>query len=142
MKLTDTLSTLPNRMCRSRFTRPAWTTATTLPLAFVCGIMAGVFIWWGGRKTKRTEEVQKRLRMALAMEHPTEASELGSPPKAHTSSQSTVSPSPKVPHVQDYTLQEKVSGRRHSMHSIEIIDEMIVPPADEIHGRDMRLNEK
>lgn len=54
----------------NRFQRPAWTTATTLPLAFVAGIVAAVLIWWGGKKTKRNEEVEKRLRMALAMETP------------------------------------------------------------------------
>ncbi|KAH8105900.1 golgi-body localization protein domain-containing protein [Cristinia sonorae] len=54
----------------NRFERPAWTTATTLPAAFVAGILAGVYIWWGGKKTKRNEAVEKRLRHALAMESP------------------------------------------------------------------------
>lgn len=54
----------------NRFQRPAWTTATTLPMAFVAGIIAAVLIWWGGKKTKRNEEVEKRLRMALAMDTP------------------------------------------------------------------------
>ncbi|KIP10738.1 hypothetical protein PHLGIDRAFT_22173 [Phlebiopsis gigantea 11061_1 CR5-6] len=48
--------------------RPAWTTATTLPAAFVAGILAGVFIWWGGKKTRRHEQVEQRLRAALAAE--------------------------------------------------------------------------
>jgi len=52
----------------NRFVRPAWTTATTLPGAFVAGIIAGFLIYWGGRKTKRVKEVTERLRMALAME--------------------------------------------------------------------------
>ncbi|PCH41098.1 hypothetical protein WOLCODRAFT_89020 [Wolfiporia cocos MD-104 SS10] len=52
----------------NRFQRPAWTTATTLPLAFVAGIVAGFLIYWGGRKTKRVKEVTERLRMALATE--------------------------------------------------------------------------
>ncbi|KAI0638130.1 golgi-body localization protein domain-containing protein [Trametes polyzona] len=51
-----------------RFQRPAWTTGTTLPAAFVAGIVAGVLIYWGGRKTRRTEQVEERLRMALKME--------------------------------------------------------------------------
>ncbi|RPD81163.1 hypothetical protein L226DRAFT_131164 [Lentinus tigrinus ALCF2SS1-7] len=51
-----------------RFARPAWTTGTTLPAAFVAGIIAGVLIYWGGRKTRRTEQVIERLRMALAMD--------------------------------------------------------------------------
>jgi hypothetical protein len=57
----------------NRFQRPAWTTSLFLPLAFICGILSGVFIWRGGKKTKRTERVEERLRRALEMddlEHP------------------------------------------------------------------------
>ncbi len=54
----------------NRFQRPAWTTATTLPACFVAGIAAGVYIWWGGKKTRRHEQVEERLRAALAMERP------------------------------------------------------------------------
>ena len=70
----------------NRFERPAWTTATTLPLAFVrppsplrhlttdtpyaqvAGIVAGVLIWWGSKKTKRVKEVTDRLMMVLSVE--------------------------------------------------------------------------
>ncbi|KAH9938207.1 uncharacterized protein B0H18DRAFT_866440 [Fomitopsis serialis] len=52
----------------NRFQRPAWTTATTLPLAFIAGIVAGVLIWWGSKKTKRVREVTDRLTMILALE--------------------------------------------------------------------------
>lgn len=34
----------------------------------VAGIIAGVLIYWGGRKTRRTEQVTDRLRMALEMD--------------------------------------------------------------------------
>ncbi|TBU45037.1 golgi-body localization protein domain-containing protein [Dichomitus squalens] len=51
-----------------RFQRPAWTTGTTLPLSFLAGIAAGVLIYWGGRKTRRTQQVEDRLRLALDME--------------------------------------------------------------------------
>ena len=54
----------------NRFQRPAWTTATTLPLAFLCGLGAAFYIYWGGRKTKRHEQVEERLRTALALETP------------------------------------------------------------------------
>ncbi|CAL1700809.1 unnamed protein product [Somion occarium] len=54
----------------NRFRRPAWTTATTLPAAFVAGIAAGFYIYWGGRKTKRHEQVEERLRSALEMDDP------------------------------------------------------------------------
>ena len=82
----------PETCSESSFARPAWTTGTTLPAAFVrvplhsstspipsalthalntqvAGIIAGVLIYWGGRKTRRTEQVEDRLRTALEMEH-------------------------------------------------------------------------
>ena len=55
------------------FQRPAWTTGTLIPCSFLCGIGAGVFIWHGGQKTKRVEEVKQRLQAALnaeTAEHP------------------------------------------------------------------------
>lgn len=69
----------------NRFERPAWTTATTLPAAFVrrtspserrvaysykqvAGIIAGVLIYLGARKTRRTKQVEGQLRLALEME--------------------------------------------------------------------------
>lgn len=52
----------------NRFQRPSWTTASLIPLAFGCGILSGVFIWRGGKRTKRTERVEERLRRALEME--------------------------------------------------------------------------
>lgn len=36
-----------------------------VPLSFLCGIVAGVLIWRGGERSKRTEEVEARLRGAL-----------------------------------------------------------------------------
>ncbi|KAI0773454.1 hypothetical protein BC629DRAFT_1595215 [Irpex lacteus] len=50
-----------------RFQRPAWTTATTLPASFVS---RRSLIWWGGKKSRRHEQVEQRLRAALAMEKP------------------------------------------------------------------------
>lgn len=50
------------------FQRPAWSTGILIPLSFLCGIASAVLIWHGGQKTKRTAEVEKRLRMALASE--------------------------------------------------------------------------
>ena len=52
----------------NRFERPGWTTGVLLPLAFGCGILSGIFIWRGGKKTKRTERVEERLRLALEMD--------------------------------------------------------------------------
>lgn len=51
-----------------RFERPAWSTGTLIPASFLCGIASAVFIWKGGQKTKRTEEVRERLRLALKIE--------------------------------------------------------------------------
>lgn len=53
----------------NRFQRPAWSTGTLIPASFLCGIMAAVFIWHGGQKTKRTKQVEERLRLVLAMDH-------------------------------------------------------------------------
>jgi len=39
-----------------------------IPLSFICGIVAGILIWRGGEMSKRTEEVEARLRGALEME--------------------------------------------------------------------------
>ena len=52
----------------NRFERPAWTTSILIPLAFGCGIASGVLIWKGGKKTKRTERVEERLRRVLEMD--------------------------------------------------------------------------
>jgi len=52
----------------NRFDRPPWTTGLLIPLAFGCGISSGVLIWRGGKKTKRTERVEERLRRVLEMD--------------------------------------------------------------------------
>ncbi|KAH8113230.1 hypothetical protein DFH11DRAFT_1600871 [Phellopilus nigrolimitatus] len=52
-----------------RFQRPPWSTGILIPLSFLCGIVSAVFIWRGGQKTRRTKEVEEKLRMALALEH-------------------------------------------------------------------------
>jgi len=49
----------------NRFQRPAWSTGILIPASFLCGILSAVFIWHGCQKTRRTEEVQDRLRAAL-----------------------------------------------------------------------------
>jgi hypothetical protein len=52
----------------NRFQRPAWTTSVLILFAFTCGIISGVLIWRGGKKTKRTERVEERLRRVLEMD--------------------------------------------------------------------------
>ncbi|KAE8272017.1 hypothetical protein A4X09_0g321 [Tilletia walkeri] len=46
--------------------RPAWTTGSLIPFSFLCGIGAGVLIARGSKKTKKTDEVEERLRAAFA----------------------------------------------------------------------------
>ncbi|KAK0544172.1 hypothetical protein OC844_007496 [Tilletia horrida] len=46
--------------------RPAWTTGTLIPCSFLCGIGAAVLIAMGSKKTKKTDEVEERLRAAFA----------------------------------------------------------------------------
>lgn len=48
-----------------RYHRPAWSTGILIPASFLCGIFAAVFVWRGGQKTKKTQEVEGRLREAL-----------------------------------------------------------------------------
>jgi hypothetical protein len=52
----------------NRFQRPAWTTSVLILFAFTCGIISGILIWRGGKKTKRTERVEERLRRVLEMD--------------------------------------------------------------------------
>lgn len=52
----------------NRFQRPAWSTSVLILLAFTCGIISGILIWRGGKKTKRTERVEERLRRVLEMD--------------------------------------------------------------------------
>jgi len=52
----------------NRFQRPPWSTGTLIPASFLCGITAAIFIWRGVQKTKRTKEVEERLRLALTMD--------------------------------------------------------------------------
>jgi hypothetical protein len=49
----------------NRFERPPATTATLLPAGFLCGIGAAICIWRGGNMTKRTREVEEKMRSAL-----------------------------------------------------------------------------
>lgn len=83
----------------NRFNRPAWTDATTMAGSFVAGILAGFFIYWGGRKTKRVKEVTDRLHTALAMDFAdadatqvSQVAELGRTPKGIEAPSSEDSP--------------------------------------------------
>ncbi|TFK23246.1 hypothetical protein FA15DRAFT_670632 [Coprinopsis marcescibilis] len=49
----------------NRFQRPPWSTGILIPAGFLCGIGSAVLIWRGGERTKRIEEVRKRLQAVL-----------------------------------------------------------------------------
>lgn len=51
------------------YNRPPWTTGCLIPASFICGIAAGVTIARGTNKTKKTAQVEDRLRKALAAGH-------------------------------------------------------------------------
>jgi hypothetical protein len=48
--------------------RPTALTATLISCSLSCNAVAGLIIWLGGRKTKKREEVERRLRIALEQE--------------------------------------------------------------------------
>lgn len=137
----------------NRFVRPAWTTGLLIPLAFGCGIASGVFIWRGGKKTKRTERVEERLRRVLEMEeaqHPVPAdgviaklqdaiSRYGVGNKERGSGESGTSPDEK--RVEQHRNASNGTASRADQASalnpsaslpvgIKIEEEMIVPPRD------------
>ena len=70
----------------------------------------------------------KRLRAALAGDHPLDATVVCERVAPGHESKSTISSAPETP-------QEKTMARQSA---IPITDEMIVPPADELHGATMR----
>jgi len=49
----------------NRFQRPAWTTGSLIPASFMCALVAAYFIFKGNNKTKKTKEVEGKLREAL-----------------------------------------------------------------------------
>ncbi|KAI0723244.1 hypothetical protein C8Q76DRAFT_722203 [Earliella scabrosa] len=141
-----------------RFQRPAWTTATTLPAAFVAGIIAGVLIYWGGKKTRRTEQVEDRLRIALEMERgsehttatataPTTVEEANECPEKLLQAPATEPSTDNVPQqlrksAEDPAVETgaekgldvpQAVGRQESSSSLRSVEEMVVPPAEDLH---------
>jgi hypothetical protein len=116
----------------NRFERPAWTVALLIPLAFGCGIASGILIWRGGKKTKRTERVEERLRRVLEMEE----------------SQHSVPPDGVMARIQDVISRYGMGSKEHAssekesssdgkhvepshdppLPGIKIEEEMVVPP--------------
>lgn len=48
--------------------RPTALTAGLIACSLSCNAVAGFLIYWGGRKTKKTEEVERRLKIAIEEE--------------------------------------------------------------------------
>ncbi|OBZ70461.1 hypothetical protein A0H81_09965 [Grifola frondosa] len=123
-----------------RFQRPAWTTATTLPAAFIAGILAGFYIYWGGRKTRRTQQVEDRLRVALDMErspeHPSTVVTGGNSSTMAAvlnATQSTpIMRQQQSPSQGSDFAGEKIPPERASVTSIPLADEMIVPQVADV----------
>jgi hypothetical protein len=107
-----------------------------IPASFLCGIIAAIFIWRGGQRTKRTKEVEQRLRMALAMEqdnydesfaspeddlHPNRA-RAGSTAEKGVFAGANVNGAPSSP--------EKGMENLHD-HEIAIDEQMTIPPLKE-----------
>jgi hypothetical protein len=101
-----------------------------IPASFLCGIAAAIFIWHGGKKTKRVERVEEFLKNALAMEEKQQTSNLGSPlltPK--TTSRPPLSPLANTPITAgDTDMKRNVKRVVDSM----VVESMIVPRHEDI----------
>lgn len=115
-----------------RFDRPAWTTGTLIPASFLCGIFSAVFIWRGSQKTRRTKEVEERLRLALTLEkHPdkfhavdaAKAQVLGQSPLSEHNSEDSRTHSPTARHT-----KPELPNNSHRVSSVLIEEKMEVPP--------------
>lgn len=125
------------------FQRPAWSTGLLIPASFICGIVSAILIWRGGEKTKRTKEVEERLRMALALEtHPNELAVVDDKViyKSSANEQAPNSPdyrqeqngqdngqSPRPQYEGVAATVEHVNGGERDTPSIYIEDKMFIP---------------
>ncbi len=121
----------------------------------VAGIIAGVLIYWGGRKTRRTEVVEERLRMALQMERdPQRSAHNGSVPTINVEeageSPESVSAAPPAPapiaepssldkgmataqdteRLQAAVLDADTDGARHAENRLKAESETQIPAAE------------
>jgi len=115
-------------MCVLRFDRPAWSTGILIPASFLCGIASAVFIWRGGKKTKRVEKVEQFLKNALAMEEKQQASNLGSPlPSPRPFSRPSPSPLANTP----ITAGDIERNEKRVADSM-VVESMVVPRHEDI----------
>jgi hypothetical protein len=118
----------------NRFDRPAWSTGLLIPFSFLCGIMSAVFIWRGGKQTKRSDEISEKLRTVLAMEVPHQLNEstksnLGkAPPNMEKEA-------PKPDPDQVASCAEKLpNGTAHHDDGDAIVQERMTVPAVGLQG--------
>lgn len=99
----------------------------------MCGILAAVFIYWGAKKTKRHEQVEERLRAALAMEDPNMViGETNQPQDPLPGITMTTASTPILPGAEPRCIDyaDTTSTQQGSLASIPIVDSMTVPPLE------------
>jgi hypothetical protein len=110
------------------FERPAWSTGILIPASFLCGIIAAVFIWRGGQKTKRTKQVEERLRLALSMDQNDHVDSETSPDQDHAPNGSKVDAAGgSAPAVAGSSPTWKGSDQEQARDSV--VDERMAVPA-------------
>jgi len=114
----------------NRFERPPWSTGILIPASFLCGIVSAIFIWRGGKKTKRVEKVEQFLKDALAMEEKQRASNQGSP--LFTPRSTTRLPSSPLANRPITTGDTDTNGHGKRVIDSMVIESMIVPRHEDI----------
>ena len=80
-------------------------------ITFGFGISTAVLIWRGGHKTKRTKEVEERLRLALAMER--------RPNKIRVDSRDNVFEAPSVENITDEQNSREDEKKRTKLETVD-----------------------
>jgi len=112
----------------NRFQRPPWSTGILIPASFLCGIASAIFIWRGGKKTRRVKEVEAFLKNALAMEEKQRASNLGSPLSSpRPTTRLTSSPLANSP-----VVVGRTKGNENRLADSVVVESMIVPRHEDI----------
>ncbi|PWN42048.1 hypothetical protein IE81DRAFT_290894, partial [Ceraceosorus guamensis] len=99
--------------------RPTVLTATIISCSLSCNAVAGIIIWLGGRRTKKKEEVERRLRIALEKEAYSVMTSKGAAgaeeaakdiAAAHSSSGDARLAAPAKKHKHEHDLEEKLDS--------------------------------
>jgi len=111
----------------NRFQRPAWSTGILIPASFLCGIIAAIFIWHGGQKTKRTKEVKERLRVALAMDQDGHDNFDMPPDVTHFPNSEKVDAAGATKATTAYSRPTSRTGQDRVTGDIDVDERMIIP---------------